>query len=69
MSIKTINEICKSTFGHDILTVDPTAALWVAEAILEKHGVNAYKRISNARNKIGKGTVFPTFESPLFKNL
>lgn len=69
MSIKSLNEICKSTYGHNVTEIDPTTALWFAEAIFKIFGINVYKRIANARRRIGKGTVFPTFESPLFKTL
>jgi len=66
MSINEINEICKSTYGHDILAVDPTVACWVAENIAEATGKNVYRRISNARHKMGKDTKFPVGGSYLW---
>jgi hypothetical protein len=66
MSINEISAICKSTYGHDILAVDPTAACWVAENIAEATGKNVYRRISNARHKMGKGTSFPVAGSYLW---
>lgn len=67
MSVSSINEIAIRTYGVSLLSLDPIAALWLAESILEKHGKNVFKTISNHRNKYGKGTTFPAYGTELFK--
>ena len=66
MNTSKINEISLAHFGQPIVALDPTAACWVAENIAETTGKNVYRRISNARNKMGKGTSFPVAGSYLW---
>jgi hypothetical protein len=69
MNAITINQISATRYGYDALTIDQTAALWLAEHIFKETGKNVYKRISNMRNKAGKGTAFPEYGTELFKTL
>jgi hypothetical protein len=69
MNSSTINKISTSRYGYDALTIDSTAALWLADHILQETGKNVYKRISNMRNKLGKGTMFPEYGTELFKTM
>ncbi len=66
MTISQINEVCSQVYGVGLLAMDPLAALWVAERILEERGVCVWTKISNYRNKFGKGTMFPAYGTPLF---
>jgi hypothetical protein len=67
MNTSKINEISLSHFGHPLIALDQTSALWLAEIILERTGKNVYRRISNVRHKLGKGTSFPVAWSNLWK--
>lgn len=69
MNAKTINEISIRRYGYNVLAIDQVAALWLADHILTETGKNVYKRISNMRNKAGKGTAFPSYGTPLFKTM
>jgi hypothetical protein len=69
MAIANIDEIAIRTYGFSILALDPMAALWLAESILKNNGKNVFKRISNHRNKYGKGTMFPAFGTELFNGI
>jgi hypothetical protein len=69
MSIAKINEASLARYGVEISEVNPTTALWVADHILKTSGKNVWKRISNLRNKIGRGTDFPAFGTPLFDTM
>jgi len=69
MNAATINQISTSRYGYDALTIDPIAALNLANHILQETGKNVYKRISNMRNKYGKGTAFPSYGTELFNTL
>jgi len=69
MTIAQINEVCIKTYGSELVSVNPTTALWLAERILSEKGVNVYRKISNRRNKVGAGTDFPQFGSEVFKTL
>ena len=59
-TLATLRAHCSKTYGADLLSVDPTCALWVAEAF---GGWEAWVRVSRARNKVGKGTMFPAYGS------
>ena len=65
MTTIAINALSIKTYGAPMLSIDPTAALWLAEKVAESgvDGWSAWTRISRARNKIGKGTMFPTYGS------
>lgn len=69
MTANQINEYCTKVYGHGILEVNPLAALWVAERILNETGKSVYKTISRKRDKHGKGTTFPEYGTPLFNTL
>jgi hypothetical protein len=69
MGIEQINEISSKRYGHPMLELEPTAALWLAEHILEEHHKNVYKTIANARAKLGKYTPFPVFGTPLYNGI
>jgi hypothetical protein len=69
MNAAAINAISTKTYGYDALTIDATAALWLAETIRKETGKNVYKRISNMRNRMGLGTTFPEYGSELFRTL
>lgn len=69
MNAAKINETSTKLYGYDAITIDPTAALWLAEAIREETGKNVYKCISNMRNKAGRGTMFPEYGSELFRTM
>lgn len=63
MILTQAKTLCSATYGAGLLEVDPTCALWVAEKI----GTwAAWVAISSARNRVGKGTVFPEFGSACF---
>jgi hypothetical protein len=69
MNAAKINEVCKARYGYDVLAINATAALWLAEHILETTGKNAYKAISRIRNAKGKYTMFPEYGTPLFAGI
>jgi hypothetical protein len=69
MTVSEINTVCSEVYGVGLLAMDPLAALWVAERILQERGVSVYKTISNYRNKFGKGTMFPAYGSDQFNAL
>lgn len=60
VSFKTMNAYCVARYGYDLLTVDPTCAMWVAEHF----GGNAnWSRIDAKRHRAGKHMPFPAFKS------
>lgn len=61
MTISQINAYCVKTYGHKVTEVESTAAMWVAEHF---GGWASWKKISSARNRVGRGTPFPEFGSP-----
>jgi hypothetical protein len=68
-SMTEINKTSIARFGHDALTVDPMTALWLATHVATASGCNGrqvHRRISNARNKIGKGTAQPEYGTICF---
>ena len=69
MNATTINQISTTRYGYDATTIDPTAALWLAEHIQQTTGKNVYKRISRMRSKIGRGTDFPEYGPALFETM
>jgi hypothetical protein len=69
MPAAKINQVSVAAFGCDAVSLDPTAALWLAERIMRETGKNAYRRISNLRNKAGKGTDFPAYGTALFAGI
>ena len=69
MKATEINKISKERYGYSTIEIGPTSALWLAEYILNKTGKNVYRLISNMRNKLGKGTVFPEYGTELFKTM
>ena len=69
MSIKQIDAISVAAYGVQTIDLGPLGAMWLAALINERDGINVYKRISNYRNKHGKGTDFPCVGSKLFKTM
>ena len=69
MNAQQINETSKKRFGHDAISINPTAALWLADSILADTGKNVWKKISSMRNKVGAGTTFPEYGTSLFKTM
>lgn len=69
MNVNQINEVSAARYGFGVCGLDPMAALWLAEHILERFGVNVYKTISRLRHKNGKGTTFPEYGSDVFKSM
>ena len=69
MTNKAINEFSTKTYGYGICEVCPTTALWVVEKILRDTGKNVYRKVSQHRNKIGRGTSFPVYGSEVFKSM
>lgn len=59
-TLAAINAYAVSRYGHDVLTVDQTCAMWIAEHF---GSFAAWKRIANARAKAGLGMTFPAFKS------
>lgn len=66
MNDSEINAISKDRYGVDVIDLDPTAALWLAEYIMEATGESAYRRIRTMRDRAGKSTAFPVYGSDLF---
>jgi hypothetical protein len=67
MSIKKINEVSVAKYGVQVVELNATSAMWLADAILLETGKNVYKTISNHRNKLGLGTAFPSYDTELFR--
>jgi hypothetical protein len=63
MSLAKINAVASDHYGAGIIALSPTAALWVAEKIMQDEGVNVYPTIARARERVGKGTSFPAYKS------
>lgn len=69
MTISEINAVCSEVYGCGLLAIDATAALWLAERILEERGVSVFRSISQYRNRFGKGTAFPAYGTKQFASL
>lgn len=59
----TMDAHCVSRYGHGLLTVEPTVAMWVAEHF---GGFKNWKTIASRREKAGRYMAFPTFGSVCF---
>jgi hypothetical protein len=60
VTFNAMNTFCVSTYGRDLLTVDGTCAMWVAE----KFGGRAnWRKIYSRRDRIGKYMPHPAFNS------
>lgn len=69
MTTTAINKISIARYGVPMLDLCPTSALWLAEVVAENatmSGWDVWCRISRARGKIGKGTMFPAFGTRCF---
>jgi len=69
MTIDKINAVSSDKYGCGLLALSPIAALWLAEEILATTNHNVYRKISNQRNRYGKGTSFPEFGTELFNGI
>lgn len=59
----TMDKHCAARYGHGLLKVDATTAMWVAESF---GGFDNWKAIARRREKAGLGMPFPTFGSVCF---
>lgn len=59
-AFKTMNAYCVANYGHGLLAVDSTCALWVAEHF---GGRKNWETIRNARERAGKHMFFPAYGS------
>jgi hypothetical protein len=69
MNHDDLNRLAKDRYGAALLDLDPTAALWVAEAATRETGVNQWAYVDLVRSRYGRFTAYPAYGSTCFPRL
>lgn len=61
LAVHEINRISREQYGCNLLALDSTASLWLAEYITKQTGINHYPTISHYRRQQGRHTASPSY--------